>query len=429
MMACRGTVLAFDVDNTLVDAAGQGYAAAITGTLDRVNLGAGNAEACSLYESIRLRGDALERIGLQNPIHQRGNVHSLAVLCMTGCTDSELRNELRIKSSDQHLHRGFLNELDALNRATRNGSIGERFGAETRARAFCKTDPRVARFRDEANRIARHPMVVEWAEAYRSLELAQPVEDMLPLMQSLSSRGFIPVVISEGRSDIQFEKLKRLGLLEFFAGRILITENAGAIVGLDKLDLAMSKRIDDSTAAHSTGNDEMLNLIWYFRCLIDSWMSKTSSFFGRCLHALHRNSERPQRIFDVPNYDDAESWREKPLRFVMVGDKYDKDVEPLIDLLGPNVGFKIRLRMGKYGHMHPESELPEDRRPDRTFTDWDSLEHFLTEELSPDMVSPITRPPDLAPRSELRPDYIRRGLDSEFEAVRCVATALAPMLV
>lgn len=428
MMARGGSIVALDLDNTLLDADSHAYHATVSGSLADIDLGLSAAQAQSAYESIRELGNALERIGLKNPIHERGSAQTLAVLCMTEGQSPRLRTELEIGSSDQAMHFGFLRELDGLNRVCRAGSFSERLGSEVQARMFCKTDPRVARFLDDAKRIARHPVVVQWAERYRSLELAQPVEDMLPLMQSLTSRGMLPVVISEGRSHIQLEKLGRLGLIDFFDGRILITQGAGTIAGIGKLDTAISRRIDDRIARQSTENDEELNLLWHFRCLVDTWMSKTPSFFGRCLHALHRDSERPQGIFGVPNYDEEESWREKPLRFVMVGDKYDKDVKPLIDLLGPEVGLKVRLRMGKYGHLHPEDELPADRRPDRTFTNWDSFARFLAEELTPDMVPPITQPPDLAPRSELRPDYIRRGLESEFEAVRCVATSLAPML-
>ena len=112
----------------------------------------------------------------------------------------------------------------------------------------------------------------------------------------------------------------------------------------------------------------------------------------------------------------------------MVGDRYDQDVEPLIDLLGPGVGLKIRLRCGKYGHLHPEDELPPDRRPDMTFTDWDSLATFLTEDLSRDRINPVTTPPDIVNRSDIRPDYIKRGLDSPYEAVRTVATLVTAML-
>ena len=158
------------------------------------------------------------------------------------------------------------------------------------------------------------------------------------------------------------------------------------------------------------------------------WATKTPSFYARCLHALQLDRESPAAAFAKPVFVPADHWRTKPLHFVMVGDRYDKDVKPLMDLLGPDAAMKLQLRMGKYGELHPESELPPDRRPDRTFTDWDSLAKFLTDELRFKDVKPITTPPDIVPRNEVRTDYIKRGLDSPYEAVRLVATSAAEMM-
>ena len=112
----------------------------------------------------------------------------------------------------------------------------------------------------------------------------------------------------------------------------------------------------------------------------------------------------------------------------MVGDRFDKDVEPLIELLGHGVGMKIRLQAGKYGHLHPEDRLLPDRRPDRTFTDWDSLAAFLADELTIDHIPSITAPPDIVDRAHVRRDYIDKGLDSPYEAIRLVAQAVADMI-
>jgi len=83
------------------------------------------------------------------------------------------------------------------------------------------------------------------------------------------------------------------------------------------------------------------------------------------------------------------------------------------------------LRAGKYAALHPEDELPPHRRPSRTFTSWDALSTFLTDELTVEDIRPITAPPPIVPPTELRWDYIDRGLESTMESVRLVAELIS----
>ena len=114
-------------------------------------------------------------------------------------------------------------------------------------------------------------------------------------------------------------------------------------------------------------------------------------------------------------------WDFEPLQFVMVGDRYDKDVAPLIDLLGKGRALTVRLRAGKYGREHPEDGLPEERRPDHTFTDFDSLATFLADDLDFADVPAVTTAPPLAPADWLTDDYLRQGARDPIAAVRKVA--------
>jgi hypothetical protein len=247
-------------------------------------------------------------------------------------------------------------------------------------------------------------------------------------MRAISSRGGIPIVISQGRRNLQLAKLKRLGLAELFNERALITEAAVNIAGADVLDAAVARLIDERVRSSLTSDDVELQLLWYYDCLIDTWTSKSPAFFGRCLHAIRGDFERPAQGLYQPEFFSREAWAERPLRFVMVGDRYDQDVEPLLDLLGRDAGLRIRLRCGKYGDRHPEADLPPDRRPDMTFTSWDTLAKFLANDLTLDQINPITTPPDIVKRADIRPDYINHGLESPYEAVQTVATLVTEMM-
>ena len=419
--AKANVVIAFDVDNTLIDADGTGYERTLSEFLSLEDLGITRPECTQAYEDLRSKGDALERLGLRNPINERGNADALAVLCLIHCANPTLSADLGIKPENRSAFRDVLEQIAAVDRAARQGPPGARLSWELAARRYCSADPRVRQLREEIQRLAAHPILTKWSDAYERIEGKQPVADLLPMMTTLASRGFTPVVISEGRTDVQLEKLDRLGLTHFFAGKILITEAAVNIPGLTELDVALSRLIDAAVGQSTPSQSPELSLLWSYRCLIGAWSSKTPAFFARCLHALCAWPEAPQEALNRLTVADSETWAGKPLRFIMVGDRYDKDVLPLIELLGPEVGLTIRLRQGKYAHLHPEDGLPPDRRPSHTFNDWSSLEAYLTDKLAGERIEPITAPPDLFRGADLNSEQIERGLSSPYEAVQAVA--------
>ncbi len=421
-------VIALDIDNTLMDPDGSGYQETTAEFLAFVDIGLSPNEGLRAYEGLRARGDALEQLGLGNPLHDRNHPEALAVLCVTRCANSALRRDLQINAADQPRYREFVIELAKLHDKTRRGSAESRLAAEIDFRRFCATDPRVVRFCNEVKRVAQYPRMTVWAQHYEAIERQRAVTPASLPLDALAARDAIPVVISEGRIDVQARKLDTLGLAGSFQDRVLITEAAAAVPGIKELDEAISRRIKARIQSANDVEDQELSLLWHYRCLISSWETKTPWFFGHCLHAIQSQPRYPALELARPVFVPADRWGERPLYFVMVGDRYDKDIEPLIDLLGPNAGMKIRLRTGKYGHLHPESDLPAERRPDRTFTDWDSLAGFLADKLTLDQIKPVTSPPDIVDRAEVRPHYVEQGLDGDYEAVRLVAAAVAEML-
>ena len=421
-------VIALDIDNTLMDPDGAGYRETTAEFMAFVDIGLSPNERLRAYEGLRARGDALEQLGLGNPLHERNHPEALAVLCVTRCANSGLRRDLQINPDDQPRYREFVIELAKRHDKTGRGSAESRLAAEIAFRRFCTTDPRVVRFCNEVKRVAQYPRITVWAQHYEAIERQRPVTSASLPLDALATRDAIPIVITEGRGDVQARKLDALGLAGSFQDRVLITEAVAAVPGVKKLDEAISRRIDARIRSANDVEDRELSCLWHYRCLIGSWETKTPWFFGRCLHAIQNQPRYPALELSRPVFVPADRWGERPLYFVMVGDRYDKDIAPLIDLLGPGAGMKIRLQMGKYGHLHPESDLPPDRRPDRTFADWNALTSFLTEELVVGQIKPITTPPDIVDRAAVRPDYVEQGLASEYEAVSLVATAVAEMI-
>jgi len=420
------TVIAFDVDNTLHDPEMRAYRNTVSSVLESVDLGLSPDDAYDIFESSRAAGHALERLGLKNPIHDRGCPHGLATLCLINCTGDAQRRAFGISAAKQNSWKDSFSRLIELDRQTRSGALDSRLQAERETRAVIQTDDLIRGMRDEVVRLAGHPIIVEASQRYKAIEASQPVESRAKLMASLVARGFSPVIITEGRTTIQMEKITRCGIDASWSSRVLITEDVAGVPGLTPFDEVLSQYLDaesvDPTAPPTPG----LSKLWHYRCLIDAWAHKTPWFFARCLHAIQMSPNAPCTAVQPPVYVKDSDWT--PFRFVMVGDRYDKDIEPIVDLLQPGAGLTIRLRMGKYAHLHPEDSIAPARRPGRTFTDWESLAEFLLKDLNIDSVPPVVHPPDLMDRDLITPQLIEFGKQSDLEAVRATASVLHGMM-
>ncbi len=415
-----GVVIAFDIDNTLLDPTGEGYRRTVTDTLAQIDLGLSPAQAFAAFEESRANGDALERLGFANPIHDRAHPDGLAALCLTTCANRSFVTELRIGTDESEPAAALLSELAELHRRTRGGPVDSRLAAEIELRGRLREDG-VARLRNVIQRLAAHAKVAAWSEAYREAAKRQPVPDHRPLFERLEQRGATPIVITEGRTTIQRAKVERLGLTDILEGRVLITETVAHVPGRAELDHRIRSMIDKYGGDAHT-NDQLLSL-WTYRCLMNEWSRKTPAFYATCLHAIQCHMNRPEAALADSLYLLAENWL--PLRFVMIGDRYDSDVEPLIDLLGRDTGMTVRLQAGKYGHRHPLDDLPVDRRPRKTFTEWDALAQFLTDELSMEQVVPITSPPEIVPRLEVFEDPVALDRQGGPQDVRRFMRAIA----
>lgn len=415
-------VVAFDLDNTLLDADMRGYNAAVRGLLDTCPLGLSTADAYEAFEAIRRVGGVLERIGLRSPVHDRANPDALTVMILTRCTNDALLRELATSADAITNWRTLVDELADVHRAATRGYWTERLEDESKFRRFLSDDPRVRPFRDEVARVAALPQVKAWSARYRELELGAPVQDHRPMLAALTARGFRPVVITQGRSAIQLDKLRRLGLGDVLSERVLITEAAGTIAGLSELDAAIDRlfAVTMQDATRDANHDE-LRFLWRFRCVLDAWSLKSPAFYGRCLHAIHANPERPAVALSDRAVVPTGRWRERPLRFVMIGDRHRKDIAPVQTLLGRGVGMTIRLRMGKYSGADSVDDSSRAEAASRTFSDWESLRRFLLEDFDPADIVAIDKPPTLIPTSTLDAEAIERAHDSPLEAVREIA--------
>lgn len=412
-----GVIIAFDLDNTLLDPTGARYDAVTSEFLARYDLGLGAESVGDAYERVRRWGPMLARLGFANVLHDRGHVDGLAALALLFATRSDLLANLGDSPTRREAFIALLDDLDGIARGTRRGSPQDRLGAERLLRLKLSSQDASA-LRSAVNEASKQLVLREWSATHNAIEDDHPVDDVYPMLRDLIGRGAICVVISQGQSTFQRQKLQRLGIARLLSGQTLITQDARRIAGYDALDVRI-----DALLACDDSSDELNNL-WVYRCLLDVWGSKSRWFYARCLHALHGgrgNVEKRVATLTTVSHND---WTTSPPRLVMIGDRYEKDIRPVIDLLGFGVAMTAHLCAGKYNEDFSVADLPKHARPTRSFDSMSALREFLDNELTVLSVSPVETPPPIAPDGWFDSDALDFGAGSDLECVRNIAGAI-----
>ncbi len=418
----NGVVIAFDLDNTLLDPDGCAYAATLAEFAGHVDLGLTRDEFIASYEDVRSYGNAFERLGLGNPIHDRAHPDALALLSLLYCRNLALRRDIVVADIDPDEARRFFSTVSALVTQSRTGSPAQKLATEISLRRYLQRGGAARRTVTSLRQSSGSDRLQGWLRAYRQIEEAQPVADHADLMARLASLGVLPVVITEGRCDIQLHKLKRIGL-EHLAAKTLITESAARVPGIEELQA----RIDDGinaimSEANPTPSAE-LQFLWQFLCAASDWNSKTPQFYGRCLHAIRVAPNAPASALENLETAGQNQWQKDALRFVMVGDRLDKDVAPVQELLGPGVGLSVRLRAGKYRDHQCDEIIAQSDVSVETFSEWAQIESFLCNDFSIGRVVPVTTSPAIVATGVVDRACVEKGLRSPFAAVRAVSEA------
>lgn len=386
-----------DLDHTLWDKQRSGVESARAEALGRLRGGMSEEQAVRSYELLRSRSALLEWFGVASPNHEPGSARTLAVWMVWAGADSESR-------------RGGLGErLRAwAEQAAEIERSGGRHWAERR-RALMRAvqaDGAWARLVARVGELAEDERVRAASAAYEGRVVYRLAEGAEAFLDSWSRRAGTSVwIVSEGLEAVQQEKLSRLGLAERWSGRLLTTGLAAWPAGAEKL----WDRPDEESAD-----------VW--RSVLHLWSEKTAWFFGRVLHALQAGGERARESLVDVEVAGAQVWRERPMRFVMIGDRYDKDIEPLVMLLGAGVGHKVRLRRGRYAEQAAPAEAT--ARPDAEFVDWAQVDAHLRA-LRPEMLEGVDVMPRIVPEGFVSAGELEAGRRSALAVVRRMAEAVA----
>jgi len=416
MSDLHGVVVAFDLDNTLLDATGARYDAVTSQFLAGCDLGLGEQPMHEAYERVRGWGPIFARLGLGNPLHDRGHVDGLAAMVLLFAESGDLLDKAEVAVANRDAFVALLDDLDRVARLSRRGSPQDRLEVERCLRDALVGDSAIA-LAEAIRSLSSNETLVNWSRTHDDIENARPTDDVYALLQDVIARGATCVVITQGQSKFQRKKLERMGIARLLSGRILITQDARRVAGYELLN----QRIDALLARDDTTQE--LDALWTCRCLLDTWGCKSQWFYGRCLHALHAGGGNVEKRLASITLVDRASWTAQPLRFVMIGDRYEKDILPLIDLLGQDRGLTVHLRAGKYNEDFDETELAQWTKPSQALDDMQAVRRFLETQLTADLILPIDSPPAIVPDGWFDDALLSEGEKSDLACVRAIVQA------
>ena len=194
------------------------------------------------------------------------------------------------------------------------------------------------------------------------------------LLQNLLQREDTNIfIVSEGIEELQYAKIRNLGLDTYFPpDNIIITgalfRSGTRVSQLRKEILQIDAECERLTLESSSRQElhKRKQMLIYFLNLLYELSVKTTSFYVSTVHFIQGNKSRTRDLktlfYASPDNSD------KNMRLIAVGDRYDKDINPLIKLWGADSVLTIRIQQGKYKRDYPLEQLKREGLPHPTFT-------------------------------------------------------------
>ncbi|MBN2536567.1 MAG: class I SAM-dependent methyltransferase [Spirochaetales bacterium] len=379
-------VVFFDIDNTIIDNRSiRNKAAALA--MECLELQKTAGEFLPLYEKVVEYGHFFELAGLTNFIHI-WNSHDLYAVMKILHTQNEANyKQLSFCKNDQAV---YIKKIDELQTAFSGLRLDQpSFDREMYQRFKNKVteDPDIQKFMVMVKKVKRQPDIKKAYRVFQSSLRFVPVSGFTDLLHKLTKHGFHVYFVSEGIEKIQGQKLKQLGLSRFYRQRLLTT---GAAVNnktgehIRKMIDRYEKRLRDTNSSDSKkfAYIQRIKTLSYAEKLFASYGDKSNPFFyARVIHAVKQDHKRPLNRFTQFAYIPVTRWHAgPPLRIAMIGDRYEKDIHPLLELSGKNVIISILLNRGKYKKAFPrEFSFPgnKDIQPDFIAEDFKAVEDIL----------------------------------------------------
>jgi phosphoglycolate phosphatase-like HAD superfamily hydrolase len=245
---------------------------------------------------------------------------------------------------------------------------------------------------DQGSFRTQRKIFVEYVE--KEAVLANGAKDIISRLTDLNAEVH---VVSEGDSEIQGFKFASLRLRPLVPSCIVTdsTCNVGQVL----------RELCDIFR----GREEVPTPVAELSDLLEQYSIKSAPFFVKLFHGLaDRSGSSLEERMRSPRFLTAKEWDEgRGPRVVMIGDRYDKDIEPALSASASGVRA-FRILTGRYAKEFPLHELiAEGRRlPHGVFADL----RYLCEPLAGlvrEFHEPMRRPEPILPSPELVESVIR----------------------
>ena len=333
----------FDLDFTLYEAYGN-WRRPLAG-LFRRNLGT-KAFPWTLYFDIRGHNEVFE-IFYEKSFRHHGLTAELAALRI-------LLFEKRISAT------ALLNDLQSIEfRLDLLKRIFPRPGSYAlEAKKYCLSFPTFRSAIEGVKERSTSPQVVDVVSRYSDSLRFRAYPGVVEALEFLKERGIPFYLASEGDYDQQRFKCKLLGLDGYFSQRTLASE----IYKLNRCYRASRKTIEDALADGSYAEemdspgirraDEEVRRFDLLKHKEDL------HYYISALNAIDSDRDNPEEFLRTVDSDDVLTTNiDLPSGVIMVGDRNDKDMYPVWQLLKEKA-LLIRMRAGKYKNDPRSPDIP-----------------------------------------------------------------------
>lgn len=229
---------------------------------------------------------------------------------------------------------------------------------------------------------------------------AKLVPGAAELFGRLRVTGAETYVVSEGDSSVQTFKFCSLGLASLVKECIVTDVTCGgAPIAIELFD-------------HFKDAAQVPPCIERLFDQLSSYSVKSKAFYSKLIHVLVEQGGSAQERLQSPRFLTAEEWqRTQPYFVAMVGDRYRKDLEPLLQIGSAGIqGY--RVLSSKYSREDPLHEILESGKPSPTgiFPDLRSVAPTLMAAVEANQPA-LQRPSPMIPAPELIAEVLDLWID------------------
>jgi phosphoglycolate phosphatase-like HAD superfamily hydrolase len=380
-------IILLDLDGTLYDNQKTRHRA-IAQSLSLLRLNKKLIHSLADYEVIVELSEGLERLGFHNFRHVWSCKELYAIIMVLFSRNKSHLQKLDIEESDQVR---FLSSIKLIQKSVLRpmnipGIASQRFPLQIKKFIGC------------VNKISFLPIFKHAHRLFEGNLKLSLTKGVAAFLNHIQKAVFEAYIITEGYPEIQLRKVRELGLMPLFKNRVLTTGDAakprgwGALQG--KIAYLEKKVMLGSASARDKEDLKILNAKAH--TLLQYNDKSNPYFYGRILNAIVADRSNPINALRGSHILSSEQWvASGPPKVAMIGDRYDKDLHPIMKLVGKKQILTVRFLHGKHSSSHLAQSLPPRYRPHFSSDSFAVIGKYLLDSKNWDSIDAIAAPPEI----------------------------------